>query len=327
MDWQNVTSLPDIGPVPMQQHPAYGRSCAALGTRVETFAAGSRATAQVLIRRWPLFGDFALLARGPSFAADVGLAEARAGTEDLVRVLRGSCRGAMVTSEPLGGPDPMAGSGALQMVTAGSQARLPLGKPDKMLARQHGKWRNRLRRAQDERWLRVEHAPLPAEADHWLILREAAQAKQRNYRRLPPRFTAAWRAENGAKSTRLFVAHYRKVEVAAMLFLLHGKGASYHIGWSDPLGRQCHAHNLLLWEASKWLASRGYAWVDLGTLDTETTPGLARFKLGAGAQPLTLGTTYLDAPGARTVARLFGAGRRGNPDQMTDPTAGQIPAE
>ena len=151
MDWQNVDTLPDLGPVAMQQHDAYGRTCRALGTRVERFTYGTRGSAQVLIRRWPLFGDFALLARGPSFDPDVPASEATAATQDLVRVLRRTCRGAMVTCDPLDGPDPMARAGALPMVTPGSQARLELGQPDDMLARQHGKWRNRLRRAEDER--------------------------------------------------------------------------------------------------------------------------------------------------------------------------------
>ncbi|CAN0588188.1 unnamed protein product, partial [Ectocarpus sp. 12 AP-2014] len=143
-------------------------------------------------------------------------------------------------------------------------------------------------------------------ADHWLLLREDTQARRRNYRRLPRQFTVAWRAVNGARSTRLFVARYGKVPVAAMLFLLHGKGASYHVGWSDELGRQTHAHTLLLWKAATWLSERGHAWIDLGTLDTETTPGLARFKLGCGARRLTLGATCLDAPGTRAVTRVFG---------------------
>jgi hypothetical protein len=33
--------------------------------------------------------------------------------------------------------------------------------------------------------------------------------------------------------------------------------------------------------------------VDLGTIDTDRSPGLARFKLGTGAIPRTLAGTYL----------------------------------
>lgn len=316
MDWQITDDLSARAfartPVPMQQHPFYGRACAAIGSRVVQMSLGGAAmgadppaSAQVLVRRWPLFGDFALIARGPVWDPGTPALQTRQSIRDLCATLRRTCRGVMITSERLEGEDLADGQGLLPLVTPGSQARLALGSPDEMLARQRGKWRNRLRRAQDGP-LRVSHAPLPDEPDHWLLLREEAQSKRRRYRRLPMQFTAAWRATNGARSTRLFVARYGKVPVAAMLFLLHGGGASYHIGWSDELGRQCHAHNLLLWEASRWLSDRGYSWIDLGTLDTESTPGLARFKLGAGAQPLMLGTTFLDAPGARPVAWLFG---------------------
>ena len=312
MDWQiTECPLPDGAPVPMQQHPFYGRACTAMGSRVITLCTGPPkdplARAQVLLRRWPLFGDFALLARGPAWAPGTSQATMRQGTEALIRHLRRDCRGVMATCEPVEGLDPLAGAGLLPMVTPGGQARLALSAPDDMLSRQHGKWRNRLRRAQDGP-LRVDHAPLPDVADHWLLLREEAQSRRRGYRRLPIRFTQAWRHVNGPRATRLFTARYGKTPVAAMLFLLHGRSASYHIGWSDELGRQCNAHALLLWQAARWLQARGYAWLDLGTLDTETTPGLARFKLGSGATPFQMGTTCLDAPGARALARLCGHG-------------------
>jgi hypothetical protein len=41
------------------------------------------------------------------------------------------------------------------------------------------------------------------------------------------------------------------------------------------------------------LKERGVRRVDLGTVDTDQSPGLARFKLGAGGVPLTLAGTYL----------------------------------
>lgn len=171
------------------------------------------------------------------------------------------------------------------------------------MARQFPKWRNRLRRAQ-KAGLRVDHAPMSTEPDHWLLLHEAQQAKSRGYRALPAAFTSVWCRENGPKTTRLFTARQKGEPIAAMLFLRHGKGASYHIGWSNAAGRALNAHNLLLWEASDWLARRCVAWVDLGPLDTESAPGLARFKLGSGAEPMRLGATYLDTLATAPFARL-----------------------
>ncbi|MEM8732044.1 MAG: GNAT family N-acetyltransferase [Pseudomonadota bacterium] len=290
----------------MQQHETYAGACRALGMPVLRLGTKGaiRGEALVLIRRWPFFGDFALIARGPIWRPGTDIAQARAGALALISHLRQSCRGVILTGEPLQGRDPMAESGLLALVTGGIQARLPLSPPETLMARMHGKWRNRLRRAQDGS-LRIDSGPLPDTGDHWLLTQEEAQARARGYRRLPARFTRAWRAANGARSTRLFVAKIGKTPVAGMLFLCHGKTASYHIGWSSDIGRRSHAHNLLLWRVACWFEARGYTWIDLGTLDTETTPGLARFKLGAGAHPVTLGATYMAAPGAGAIAALF----------------------
>lgn len=279
-------------------------------------------TAQVLVRRWPLFGDFALLARGPVWRHPVSCGEARLATRRLVTTLRRQCRGVIVTAESVGAQDPVRGEGLLPLVTAGSQARLALtGTADVRMAQQHGKWRNRLRRALEEPMV-IRNAPLPADPAHWLLVREERQSKLRGYRRLPISFTHTWAAKNGPRATRLFYAEQAGEPVAAMLFLLHGTSASYHIGWSGDDGRNSGAHNRLLWEASNWLAERGYQWMDLGTLDTESTPGLARFKLGSGAKPLHLGNTWLDAPGARSIAKVFNTTQ----PQWTTPAHGQMSA-
>jgi lipid II:glycine glycyltransferase (peptidoglycan interpeptide bridge formation enzyme) len=96
---------------------------------------------------------------------------------------------------------------------------------------------------------------------------------------------------------RLFVASASEAPLAAMLFLRHGPIATYHIGWSGDSGRRCHAHALLLTHAADWLAQRGHALLDLGTVDTEAGAGLARFKIGAGAQVRALGGSWLRLPG------------------------------
>ncbi|MEL6980044.1 MAG: hypothetical protein AAGM38_15365 [Pseudomonadota bacterium] len=79
---------------------------------------------------------------------------------------------------------------------------------------------------------------------------------------------------------------------AAMLFLTHGRAATYHIGWTSDPGRSIGAHNLLLWNAIQTLKRDGILSLDLGGLDTERGAGVARFKLGSGAQPMTLCGTY-----------------------------------
>lgn len=311
MEWIETdrAALPAGCAAPMQQHARYGEASAALGAGPRHFhlrLGGDLAgTALVLIRRWPLFGDFALLSRGPVWAAGVSAETRAAGTRALIRQLRTQVRGVMCTPETDGGPDPLEDSDLLPMVTPGHVARLDLSTSCKARrARLHGKWRNRLVRA-EAAGLTVQQGALPADPDHWLLRQEAAQARARGYRRLPHAFTHAWTTHGGRDATRLFTAHSSGTPVAGMLFLRHGASASYHIGWSGEEGRRLNAHTLLLWRAADWLAKKGHKQLELGTLDTEGTPGLARFKLGAGAEAIPLGATRLDAPGTRIAARLL----------------------
>ena len=308
-DWIETgrLALPADAIVPMQQHPTYGAACEALGTPLRHFALRTSngpviGAAQVLMRKVPLLGRAALLSRGPVWAPGIPAEQSRAGLVRLLDLLRADHRIVAVTPETCAGADPLEGAGWMQAMTPCHMAVLDLtGGVEAMSARQHGKWRNRLRRAESA-GLQVHHAPMPADPAHWLLAVEAEQARRRRYRRLPPSFTLAWVAQGGRRSARLFTASQDGKPVAAMLFLLHGPSATYHIGWSGPEGRAVDAHNLLLWQAQLWLASRDVRLLELDLVDTQTTPGLARFKLGSGARVVPLGATRLSAPGTRFFA-------------------------
>ncbi|MEM1361270.1 MAG: GNAT family N-acetyltransferase [Pseudomonadota bacterium] len=297
----------------MQQHPLYGRACSAMGVEVRhyqwEFGGDLSGAAQVLIRRWPLVGGIALLSRGPLWAPEVPQADRVAATRVLVRQLRSNMRGVLATPEIDAGPDPLARTEMLRMVSSGHVARLDLreGKIARR-GRMHGKWRNRLAKAEAE-GLQITRTALPTDPNHWLLRAEADQARARRYKRLPIAFTTRWASCGGKTAGQVFTVMRNGNPIAAMLILSHGSCASYHIGWSGPEGRRLNAHSLALWHASNWCAGKGLQHIDLGTLDTETSPGLARFKLGCGAQPVLLGATWLDAPGTRLAARLTALGR------------------
>ena len=150
----------------------------------------------------------------------------------------------------------------------------------------HAKWRNQLCRAEAGR-LRVTHHPLPP--DDPLLRQEAEQARARGYLNWPAPLTAAFAAVS-PDQTRLFTATERGEAVARMLFLRHGACATYHIGHITPRGKALCAHNLLLWEASCWLARQGHVTLHLGP---DGPPPLARFKRRAGARPRPTGGTWL----------------------------------
>lgn len=306
MDWFETPHLPDHLPAQLQQHPFYANAISALGANVQRWICGPPdeplGTAIVLLRQWPVLGAVAHVSRGPVWHPAITPLEARLRIEDLVRTLQ--ARTVLVSCDPLEKADPLAGGRLIPVMTPATIAQLSLeGSQTTRLARQQGKWRNRLRRAQDA-GLTVQSMPMPTEADHWLLQAEIDQARKKNYKGLPPVFALAWRLKNGPASTRLFLAKQRRDVVSAMLFLKFGKLATYQIGWSNEAGYKANAHNLLLWEASDWFARRGVKSIDLGTLDTTTAPGLARFKLGAGAGAIQLGATYLKAPATEFFAGL-----------------------
>jgi lipid II:glycine glycyltransferase (peptidoglycan interpeptide bridge formation enzyme) len=87
-------------------------------------------------------------------------------------------------------------------------------------------------------------------------------------------------------------AELGKNTVGGMLFLIHGRVASYHMGWADDEGRQLNAHNALLWQAMAYLQGQGIEVLDLGGVNTHDLPGISRFKLGTGGRAITLAGTY-----------------------------------
>ena len=85
----------------------------------------------------------------------------------------------------------------------------------------------------------------------------------------------------------VFRADLKRDAAAGMLFLIHGKRATYHVGWTSEEGRTNAAHNLILWTAMKDLKARGVKVLDLGGVNTQSGAGIARFKLEAGGKVLS----------------------------------------
>lgn len=256
-----------MGFVPFQQSAAYASAAAACGARVRWLDVGcGRALA---VERGPL----RLVSRGPVWEG----APTDAGRRRAIRRLARWPGVTLVTSG-----EAVAGFGLVPLVTPLHHALWDL--TGDLRAGLAGKWRNRLARA--EASVRVRAAGRTALER--LVAAEAAQRRARGYRALPPAFTraldpAALRVWDGADG-------------AAMCFVVHGTSASYHLGWSSPAGRAAGAHNVMLMRAAEALAAEGVRWLDLGTVDTQAAPGLARFKLGTGAALKRLGATMLVLP-------------------------------
>jgi hypothetical protein len=133
----------------------------------------------------------------------------------------------------------------------------------------------------------VEVRPGGRDALQVLVEREAAQRRAKRYRSLPPAFTLAL----PPPSLRLWHWHEDGSPGAAMAFVRHGAWATYHLAWASPAARARAVHQAMLWQAALALKAEGVRWLDLGVVDSESAPGLARFKLGTGAGLVQLGAT------------------------------------
>ncbi len=212
-------------------------------------------------------------------------------------------------------PTPELGDlGALPLVSPAHMARVDLSSsPERRRAALHQKWRNRLKHAETQ-GLRLTRQNMPVDPNHWLLTADHAQQRKRGYRSWPLPLTLAYAQMNKGKA-KLFQAFEGKDPVAAILVLRHGRDASYHIAHTTRRGKELSAHNLLLWEAMSWLSAQGCKSLDLGLINTDDAPGLARFKLGTGAELHRLGGTWilwppmgrLLAPLARLDRRMMGA--------------------
>lgn len=80
--------------------------------------------------------------------------------------------------------------------------------------------------------------------------------------------------------------------IGAILVLIHGKSATYQVGWTTEKGRACLAHNYLLWQAVLYLKNRGITDLDLGGVNNEGARDIKTFKEGLGGQLLELVGQY-----------------------------------
>lgn len=280
--WMKLT---DAALAPMQQRWIYGVAVATMGGRIARLEVrdGGETVALVQAVRRRMGVPVSLITRGPIWVGDPD-PDARAKAMLAIRTHLG---GLVLVTPRI--QDPAMNLARMSRVMTGSTLG-HIALDGSLRHRLHGKWRNRL--------VRAEAAEVTVRASHsqddiqWLLDADARQQKTRRYRALPPSFTGYWH-RNDRKSVTMLTAERDGHRLAAMLFLTHGSTATYHVGWTSDEGRAVSAHNLLLWQAAERLRAKGVRQLDLGLIDTETAPGLARFKLGAGAMPVPTGGTWL----------------------------------
>jgi Acetyltransferase (GNAT) domain len=183
--------------------------------------------------------------------------------------------------------DGVSGFGLVPLVTPLHHAVWQLG-PD-LQSGMAGKWRNRLVAA-ERAGIRVRRGG--GGCMEALLLEEGRQRRVRGYRALAEGFSRALPVE----ALRLWEWRQAGEMQAAMCFVVHGASATYHLGWASEAAKAAGVHGVMLTRAAEALRAEGMRWLDLGSVDTEAALGLARFKLGTGAELRRLGATCLVLP-------------------------------
>ncbi len=291
--WERMT---EAVAAPLQQSWAYGEAMRALGAEILRVRLRDERTrrdvalAQFVIRRWLGRPRLALASRGPVWLTSLS-------GDDQANAMRRIQSAPLLTEDQLAWPrlgvvspdsgtpsDVMTAAGMRKVFTGPTHVDLDLRPSESALrSAMQVKWRNRLKAAERSA-LKVRVFEPRFDSYGWLLEADAAQQEQRGYAALPPVFASLYHQIAGGASVRLAFAEDGGARAAAMLFLLHGRRATYHIGWTGPLGRQNGAHNQLLWHAMLSLKADGVDAVDLGGVDTGRGAGLARFKLGTGGR-------------------------------------------
>jgi len=268
---------PDLA-LPLQQHPHFAAALAQMGRPV-SFVDVEGAAPVLAVRQ---FGQL-MASRGPIWH----------GPSHSAALRRAAFR--MINTDA---PDDtlMRAAGLRCVMTPAHVAELDLlATPEARQQAMTPKWRRAWQAAQSAPLKISEHA-YNAQTHAWILTADLAQQRRKGFRGLPFSLIDAYTAVRPS-SVRVMVAMEEETPIAAMLFLLHLPVATYHIGWTSARGRAACAHHRMIVIASDLLANRGYRRLDLGMVDTDTTPGLARFKIGTGAQVRPLGGTWVRLPG------------------------------
>ena len=283
----------------MQQDWAYGTSLKALGIachRAEVILNGETvALAQFICRRYGLIAGVALCTRGPLWLKPVNAEDKSRIYRELKRSLpMKKPRFALFSPDITNANDPSLRK-LTRVMTGYSTVIIDLTQsPEQLLAAMEGRWRNRLLAA-ERSGLDIIQTGTDSTDYGWLLEEEREQRASKGFYGLPIEFVEMYikaRAQT-TKTTLILRAELEQARVAAMLFLIHGRAATYHVGWSNQVGRNTNAHNLLLWRGLNELRERGVSKLDLGGVNTRQLAGISRFKIGSGGQVVTYAGTFV----------------------------------
>jgi len=181
-----------------------------------------------------------------------------------------------------------------RVMTGQSTVMLDITKPlPDLRAGLDKRWRHRLGGAENSE-LTVHRVGTNPGQYRWLLDADMQQREQRGLLGLPLQFFDLYAQSRQQPSKNLLTmrADLGRDRVAGMLFLIHGEAATYQVGWTSDVGRDQHAHNLILWQGIQELQARGVRWLDLGGVNTIRSAGIARFKMSTGGKVITYAGSF-----------------------------------
>ena len=283
----------------LQQDWAYGFSLTVPGVtchRAEVILDGETvALAQFICRRYGFVLSVALCTRGPLWLKPLA-ADVRARIYQHIKRSLPLARPRLALFSPeITDPTDASVARLIRVMTGYSTLMIDLTRSGEQLrAELDARWRNRLGAA-EKSGLTIVNDEVAPEYVKWLLAAEQAQRAEKSFHGLPVAFVERYiQAGTSTKQTALILhAEHQGRRIAAMLFLLHGRVATYHIGWADQTGRETNAHKLILWRAFEILRTRGITTLDMGGVNTHDLPGISRFKLGMGGTVVTFAGMFV----------------------------------
>ncbi|MEM9030513.1 MAG: GNAT family N-acetyltransferase [Pseudomonadota bacterium] len=162
---------------------------------------------------------------------------------------------------------------------------------DRLRAKLNGKWRNILSKAERSGFAVERDVELDT-ASSFLAEYDADQLRK-NFKGTSQSFLLSLMKYMGVRREVMILNAKRDDEIiAAILVLVHGRSATYQVGWTTDQGRKFGAHHRLLWEAVVTLKREVVTDFDLGGVNDEGAAGVKKFKLGLGGQMVDLVGMY-----------------------------------
>jgi lipid II:glycine glycyltransferase (peptidoglycan interpeptide bridge formation enzyme) len=253
------------------------------------------AQAQFIVRKWGNLGAMALCTRGPVWSQVLPPKEEAQVYAALKKSLPLSGIRFMAVTPEVAEGVPHGLSPMRRIMSGMSTVMLDITPSlEDLRAQLDRRWRHRLGGGESSEMV-VHRVGTNAGQYRWLLDAEMKQRTDKKLDGLPVQFFDNYveSRKQPAKNILTLRADVGRDRIAAMMFLIHGEAATYQVGWTSDLGRDLHAHNLILWKGIEALKERGIRMLDLGGVNTIRSAGIARFKMSTGGKVLTLAGTYI----------------------------------